>query len=81
MNAAWEPTLGRHHCVNLQAYLLGTSILNFLIDVAILVFPLPMIWRLMTLSRKRKAALTCIFCLGALYAQPAKTPAIQHPQG
>lgn len=54
-----------HHCINANAYLISTSVVNVLLDVWILVLPLFIIWTLQ-LSPRQKYELSGVFLLGAL---------------
>lgn len=53
------------HCDDIDAYLLATSILNVVLEFWILLLPLSVVWTLQ-LPNKQKAAVSCIFLLGAL---------------
>ncbi|KAI1777430.1 hypothetical protein F4818DRAFT_439786 [Hypoxylon cercidicola] len=58
----WYPTLpGR--CGTLQNLFIGSVTSSVVIDVAILVLPLPMIWGLQA-NRARRGAITAVFVLG-----------------
>ena len=50
-------------CINLVAALTGLGISNIILNTAMLVLPIPMIWKLQT-SRKHKIALSGVFALG-----------------
>ena len=54
-----------HHCINTDAYLVSTSVINVLLDVWILVLPLFIIWTLQ-LSPRQNYELSGVFLLGAL---------------
>ena len=41
------------------------AIFNMVLDIVVVVLPMPVLWRLQ-MSRERKAALSCIFGLGLL---------------
>jgi hypothetical protein len=58
----WDRTIPGGHCVDNTAFLLGNSIPNIATDIAILLLPLPFIWRLQQ-SKSRKIALSGIFLL------------------
>jgi hypothetical protein len=61
----WNPALpGR--CLDVAAIAEGYAISSLVTDIAILVLPVPLIWRLQ-LSRGQKAGLTMLFTLGVLY--------------
>ena len=64
--AAWDPTIQYYHCFDHQAYFVGTSILNVMIDIAILALPIPSLWKL-KLPMTRKLVISGIFMLGILY--------------
>ncbi|CAD6583701.1 MAG: hypothetical protein ASARMPREDX12_001423 [Alectoria sarmentosa] len=61
--AAYNPLISQKTCIKVRDYFVVTSILNVLIDVAILVLPLPLLWQLQ-LSTSRKLTLSVIFTLG-----------------
>lgn len=57
---------GPFHCgVNVNQFFDGNSIPNIITDAAILVLPIPFIWKLQ-LPKAQKLALTSIFILGVL---------------
>ena len=60
----WNPLLPGS-CGSLQANVLSTSIINFVIDLSIVLLPMPMVWSLQ-IARSRKYTLTFIFALGVL---------------
>ena len=60
----WDP-LGPGTCFNFNAYFLGASAAEAVVDTAILVLPLHSIWKLQ-LSRKIKSSLIGIFLLGGM---------------
>ncbi|KAH8722614.1 hypothetical protein GQ44DRAFT_774872 [Phaeosphaeriaceae sp. PMI808] len=51
------------HCGNLNLKFLLSSIFNLLLDISILVLPMPMLWTLQ-LNARKKIALTVVFGLG-----------------
>lgn len=53
------------HCDNINAYLIGTSVVNVFFDFWILILPLFVVWALQ-LSKRRKMGLSVIFMLGLL---------------
>lgn len=65
-NYNWDKTI-KGSCSNELNIYLGTSIINLLIDVMVIVLPMPMLWRLQ-MSLSKKIALTGIFGMGAGYA-------------
>lgn len=52
--------------VNVYAFFIGNAIPNIVTDWALLLFPIPYIWRLHQ-SRAQKVALCGVFGLGSLY--------------
>ena len=63
--AAWNPDITSKHCINIRDYFVSTSSLNVVIDFAILILPLPPLWRLQ-LATSRKVTISSIFLLGIL---------------
>ena len=61
----WDKLIVGGHCGNISAYYLSTAIVNFLLDVAIVTLPLPILWGLQ-MKTSRKIALTAIFSLGVM---------------
>ncbi|KAI2463957.1 hypothetical protein F4781DRAFT_95366 [Annulohypoxylon bovei var. microspora] len=59
----WDTTIKGGHCINIGQLALVTSILNVITDVAILVLPLPLVWKL-NVSRQRRWGLVLLFGLG-----------------
>jgi hypothetical protein len=53
------------HCGNLNMKFLLSSIFNLMLDLCILILPMPMLWTLQ-LDARKKAALTVVFGLGIL---------------
>ena len=51
------------HCIDFSGLVLGSAISNVVIDLILLLLPLPMLWRLQ-MSIVRKASLTIAFALG-----------------
>ena len=64
--AAWKINVPHKYCFDLQKYLLGTNVANNLLDFSVLILPIPMVWRMINLSIRRKAAITAIFLTGTL---------------
>ena len=60
-----DPLHQEAHCFHNEAYLIPTALLDVLLDVWILILPLPMVWNLQ-LSQRQKYCLSGIFLLGAL---------------
>lgn len=71
MSAAWDPRLiFSDHCRDFQAFLIGITVSNLLLDVIILCTPLPMIWDL-NLSTRKKLEVTGVFLMGSLWVPSA----------
>ncbi|OCL03126.1 hypothetical protein AOQ84DRAFT_227968 [Glonium stellatum] len=64
IHEAWNPSGDRSMCVNLKAFLVGTNTPNVILDFLILVAPIPLIWRLHLLTRK-KILIIAVLTLGA----------------
>lgn len=58
----WNPTVPGH-CGPTSALWIGSAVPNVVIDLMILILPLPKIWGLQ-ISRARKVGLTIVFALG-----------------
>ncbi|KAI1176670.1 hypothetical protein F4777DRAFT_545477 [Nemania sp. FL0916] len=52
INAAWEPVPGAK-CFNHWDWFIAVSIANIAVDIAILIIPLPILWRLQTTAFRR----------------------------
>ena len=63
---SWDPVL-HGTCASFKASFLADGIINILIDLAIVLLPMRMVWRLQHVSKQRKIALTAVFALGILY--------------
>lgn len=59
----WDMTIDGGHCINIGQLALVTSVLNVITDVAILVLPLPLVWKL-NVTRQRRWGLIILFALG-----------------
>ncbi|KAI4147649.1 MAG: hypothetical protein L6R39_003046 [Caloplaca ligustica] len=62
VSGAWDLSVPRGRCFNLRNWLIATNILNILIDLSILLLPVPLVWRLQ-LSTARKIGLIGVFTL------------------
>ena len=60
----WKPLLPGT-CGSLIDNVLATSIINFLVDLSIILLPMPMVWSLQ-MAKWRKVALTFTFALGTM---------------
>ena len=61
----WDKTIPGGFCADQHAAYISAGIINLIIDVSIIVLPMPMLWGLQ-MAMMRKVALTAIFSLGAL---------------
>ncbi|MCJ1405072.1 hypothetical protein MMC11_008298 [Xylographa trunciseda] len=61
IHALWD--FGPGQCIDLKAFFLGSGVPNVILNVVILVLPLPMIWTLQ-IERSQKIALSSVFLLG-----------------
>jgi hypothetical protein len=64
--ANWDRTIPDAKCGSLAAESISVGTINLLIDVSIIVLPMPVLWNLQLPVRK-KIGLTAIFGIGALY--------------
>ena len=62
----WDPLLPGT-CGSIKTALLADGIINIVIDLAMIILPMPMVWQLQQMSQQRKLALTVVFALGVLY--------------
>lgn len=65
MAKGWDPLLPGK-CIAFNPLIFSTAIINILIDVSILILPMPVVWRLQ-MENKRRLALTAVFMMGGLY--------------
>ncbi|KAL8973163.1 MAG: hypothetical protein Q9183_000126 [Haloplaca sp. 2 TL-2023] len=61
----WNQT-GRGHCVNLVALLYSGASLGILMDIAVLVLPMPIVWTLQ-MKRSKKIGVMGVFLLGGFH--------------
>ena len=59
---AWNPTIPGH-CLDTQHNFLGATITNIIIDIVLLVLPMPMLWQL-HIRTSRKVGLVGVFACG-----------------
>ncbi|KAH7131840.1 hypothetical protein B0J11DRAFT_599848 [Dendryphion nanum] len=64
MAYAWDPTIPGGRCIDKSTYYVVHGWLNAVTDLAILVIPLPVVWKLQ-LTVYQKITLTCLFVLGS----------------
>ena len=62
----WGVTTAGGSCGNQKALDLDIAIINLLLDVVVVVLPMPVLWGL-PLEKGKKAALTCMFGIGIMY--------------
>lgn len=72
INAYWDTQITNKACVDIFKYFLGIQIPNIVLDVVILILPLPFMWRSHITLLSQKAGLLFVFALGGLYV--IKTP-------
>ena len=65
IHRAWDPATPGH-CLDPSRIFLGSIILNIVIDVVLLVTPIPMLWKL-NMKTSSKLALMAVFCSGTGY--------------
>lgn len=53
-------------CGSVKESFFSDGIINIVIDLAMIILPIPMVWQLQ-MSQKRKIALTVVFALGISY--------------
>ena len=61
----WDRTIKGGKCINENNFSYGTSAANILTDIAVLVLPIPWLWRLQ-MKTEKKVAIAGIFLLGSL---------------
>lgn len=52
-------------CIDMKAFLLSTAIMNLCTDIAILILPISVVWKLQ-IKKSQKVAISGIFLLGGL---------------
>ena len=62
---AWNKAILGGHCLNIHVFWIVQDILILVIDVYIVVLPLPMIWKLQ-ITKAEKIAISGLFLLGSL---------------
>ena len=62
---AWDKTINGGKCINTLAYFRYATIPNIITDAAMLISPLPTIWKLQT-SNAQKIGLTAVFLTGSV---------------
>ncbi|TRX90948.1 hypothetical protein FHL15_008153 [Xylaria flabelliformis] len=61
---AWDTTIPGGHCGNRKSAFLASGIVNLILDISVIVLPLPMLWGL-HMPIHRKISLTLLFSVGA----------------
>lgn len=61
----WDKTIPGGHCSNGAVLALTSAVINLLLDVAMLVLPQGMIWRL-NMSTKKRVGVSTVFIIGLL---------------
>jgi len=62
----WNPLMTTGHCFNTNATFLATGGFNVISDFAILILPMPSVWKL-RMPLKKKILMTTIFATGLLW--------------
>ena len=57
-------------CASGKAIFLASGIINIVIDLIMIILPMPLVWQLQ-MSQQRKFALSAVFALGILYVFPS----------
>lgn len=65
----WDKTIPGGHCGDLNGIFRWTSLPNLITDIAMLILPLPMIWKLHT-GLSQKIGLSPTFVTGSMYVSP-----------
>ncbi len=65
----WDPLLPGT-CGSSTASFLADGIINIVIDLTMIILPMPLVWQLQ-MSQQRKLALSAVFALGILYVFPS----------
>lgn len=69
VTAVWDHSAPHSHCINLNAWFIGTNVPSIILDFAILILPMRVVWHL-KLSTGRKVGLSGIFLLGTAWVNP-----------
>lgn len=65
---SWNKTIVGGYCINVHVMWIVQDILFLVLDIYVVVLPLPMIWNLQ-ITRPEKIAISGMFLLGSLYVQ------------
>ncbi|EFQ98575.1 hypothetical protein MGYG_01601 [Nannizzia gypsea CBS 118893] len=63
---AWRPEYTHHSCRKGTVNLLCMASLNIITDLALILFPIPLLWRMSALKFQTKVQLTLLFLVGTL---------------
>ncbi|KAH6719578.1 hypothetical protein BKA61DRAFT_447194, partial [Leptodontidium sp. MPI-SDFR-AT-0119] len=66
----WDLTITKGKYINVSKILLAHGSINVVTDVAMLVLPMALVWKL-KVKIKQKVALVSLFITGSLYAFPS----------
>ena len=66
IDAYWDTQITNKACVTTLHYFLGTQVPNIIMDVAILILPLPYLWKTNISLVSQKIGLLFVFTLGIL---------------
>lgn len=61
----WDITIP-HHCDEQRKFEMAAAVVNIIVDLVVILLPLPTVWRL-KLPRRQRWALSGVFMLGFLY--------------
>ena len=61
----WDKTVANGSCVNLPAAYLSVSIINLILDVMVIILPMPMLWRLQ-MPTSKKVVISGVFGIGGV---------------
>ena len=65
--ANWDRTIPGAKCGNMRAVFISVGTINLILDVGVIILPMPVLWNLQ-LALRKKLGLTAIFGIGAMYA-------------
>lgn len=71
VSAAWDPVLSLTNCRPRETHELVSVAINVVLDIFVVILPLPVVWKLKMPARK-KAAVTGMFSIGLLYVLYSK---------
>lgn len=62
----WDKTITDGHCINTKALDIAAASIDFVSDLAVIILPQQVIWRLQ-MSKKKKIGVSLLFGMGILY--------------